>query len=68
MAVAENLEETKKLLSVLVSFGCAMGFGLVAMLGFIGGLTQINPLNIVLFQAVWCIFVEIVSKIKRLGL
>jgi hypothetical protein len=68
MSAAENLEETKKLLSVLVTFGCAMGFGLVTMLGIIGGITQISPVNIVVFQAVWSIFIEIVSKIKRLGL
>lgn len=68
MAAAENLTETKKLLSVLITFGSAMGFGLVAMLGFIGGLSQITPLNIIVFQIIWCIFVEIVSKIKRLGI
>lgn len=68
MAAAENLTETKKLLSVLITFGCAMGFGLVAMLGFVGSLSQITPLNIIAFQLIWCIFVEIVSKIKRLGI
>lgn len=68
MAGAENLEETKKLLSVLITFGSAMGFVLAAMLGFIGGLSQITPLNIIIFQAVWCIFVELVSKLKRTGL
>lgn len=68
MAAAENLEETKKILSVLITFGCAMGFGLTTMLGFIDGLSQLGPVNIAVFQIAWCIFVEIVSKIKRLGL
>ncbi|MCM1114295.1 MAG: hypothetical protein NC397_02230 [Clostridium sp.] len=68
MAAAENLGETKKLLGVLVSFGAILGFVLVAMLGFLEGISQITPVNIVIFQAVWCIFVQIVSRIKRLGL
>ncbi|MCI9146269.1 MAG: hypothetical protein HFJ97_07910 [Eubacterium sp.] len=68
MAAAENLEETRKLLSVLITFGSAMGIGLVTMLAILGGISQITPVNIVIFQAAWCIFVEIVSKIKRLGL
>lgn len=68
MSAAENLDETKKLLSVLITFGCAMGFGIAAMLGFIDGLGRLDAVSIVVFQAVWCIFVEIVSKIKRLGL
>ena len=68
MAAAENLEETRKLLSVLITFGSAMGIGLVTMLAVLGGISQITPVNIVIFQSAWCIFVEIVSKIKRLGL
>lgn len=68
MAAAENLEETRMLLSVLITFGSAMGIGLVTMLAILGGISQITPVNIVIFQAAWCIFVEIVSKIKRLGL
>lgn len=68
MAAAENLEETRRLLSVLITFGSAMGLGLVTMLSILGGLSQITPVNMVIFQAAWCIFVEIVSKIKRLGL
>lgn len=68
MAASENLEETKKLLSVLITFGSAMGIALVTMLGIIDGLSQINSVNIIFFQAVWCIFVELVSKLKRLGL
>ena len=68
MAGAENLEETKKLLSVLITFGSAMGIALTAMLGFIGGLSQLSALNIIVFQLVWCVFVELVSKLKRSGM
>lgn len=66
MGAAENIEETRKLLSVLISFGCAMGLGVVALLGFIGGISQLGALNVVVFQAVWCLFIEIVSRMKRL--
>lgn len=65
---AENIEDTRKLLSVLISFGCALGFGVATLLGATGGIEQLGAVNIVIFQALWCIFVEIVSKIKRLGL
>lgn len=68
MSGAENLEETRKMLSVLISFGCALGFGVVTLLAIVSGISQLGAVNIVIFQALWCIFVEIVSKIKRLGL
>lgn len=68
MAAAENIDETKKLLKVLISFGSFMGFALAAFLGIVDGITQLDAFNIVVFQLAWCIFVEIVSKIKRLGL
>ncbi|MCH5321128.1 MAG: hypothetical protein J1E36_05155 [Eubacterium sp.] len=68
MSGAENIEDTRKLLSVLISFGCALGFGVAMLLGIMGGIEQLGAVNIVIFQALWCIFVEIVSKIKRLGL
>lgn len=63
---AENIEETRRILSVLISFGCAIGFGVVTMLGIIKGYNQLNAVNVVLFQALWGIFVVIVSKLKRL--
>ncbi len=68
MCGAENLEETRKILSVLISFGCAIGFGVVTLLGFVGGMNELNPVSVVVFQALWCIFVELLSKLKRLGL
>lgn len=68
MSAAENLQEIRKILSVLISFGCAIGFGVVALLGAVGGYSQLGAVSVVAFQAVWCIFMEIVSKIKRLGI
>lgn len=66
MEAAESIEDTRRLLSVLISFGCAIGLGVVALLGFIGGLSQLGALNVVIFQAVWCAFIEVVSRIKML--
>lgn len=68
MSGAENLDETKRLISVLVSFGCAVGFGVVLLLGIIKGFNQLNAVNVVIFQSIWCIFMLIMSKLKRLGL
>lgn len=68
MCGAENLEETRKMLSVLISFGCALGIGVVTLLGIIAGVSELDSINIIIFQTLWCIFIEIVSKIKRLGL
>lgn len=65
MDAAENLEDTRKLLSVLISFGCAIGLGIAVLLGIVGGITQLNALNIAVFQAVWCIFIRIMTKLKR---
>ncbi|MGN0521256.1 MAG: hypothetical protein ACI4IQ_01315 [Eubacterium sp.] len=62
----ENIEETRRILSVLISFGCAIGFGVVTLLGIVKGYNQLNPVNVVAFQAMWGIFMVIVSKLKRL--
>lgn len=65
---AEKLRDTRKVLSVLISFGCAIGFGVVMLLGAVGGYSQLSALSVVAFQAAWCIFTEIAAKIKRLGI
>lgn len=66
MSAAENLQETKKLLSVLISFGCAIGFGVVMLLGAVGGASQLSAVSVSSFQIIWCIFVELIAKLKRL--
>lgn len=65
---SETLVNTESLLSVLVSFGCALGFGVVALLGLVDGMSQINALNVIIFQAIWSIFVIIISKIRISGI
>lgn len=66
MSAAENLEDMRRLLSVLISFACVIGFGVVALLSFIGGTGQLGALNVVIFQLAWCVFIEIISRLKRL--
>lgn len=68
MAACENISDTRNILSVIISFGCAVGFVLTAMLGFMEGLNQLNPCNIVIFQLMWCAFTMLVTKIKRISL
>lgn len=65
---SENLVNTESMLSVLVSFGSAIGFGIVALLGVLSGINQLNVLNVIIFQSIWSIFVLIISKIRRSGI
>ncbi len=65
MSGAEGLQEARKVLSVLISFGCALGFLLVAFLSFMHGLSQLNAINVVLFQALWCAFIQLIIRFKR---
>lgn len=65
---SESLVSLENSLSVLVSFGSSIGFGVAALLGFLNGMSQLNALNVIIFQSVWSIFVLIISKIRRSGL
>ena len=65
---SENLVNTESILSVLVSFGSAIGFGIVALLGVLSGINQLNVLNVIIFQSVWSIFILLISKIRRSGI
>lgn len=65
---SESLVALENSLSVLVSFGSSIGFGVAALLGFLNGMSQLNALNVIIFQSVWSIFVLIISKIRRSGL
>ena len=65
---SENLVNTESMLSVLVSFGSAIGFGIVALLGVLNGINQLNVFNVIIFQSVWSIFVLLISKIRRSGI
>ncbi len=67
MKSADSLMSVSRLISVLVSFGSAVGFGIAALLSLLGGFSQIGALPVVVFQALWGLFVLLISKIKRLG-
>lgn len=68
MRGAEALEDMRSVLSVLISFGCAIGLGVIALLAFIGGYNQLTTANVLLFQGVWSLFVLLITKIKRLDI
>lgn len=65
---ADNLVSAEKIISVLASFGSAIGFGVVALLSFVDGLSQLNVMNVIIFQMFWSIFVLLFSKIRRNGI
>lgn len=65
---SEVLVNIESILSVLISFGSAIGFGVVALLTFLDGLSQLSVLNVLIFQSVWSIFVLLITKIRRSGL
>lgn len=65
---SENLVNTENMLSVLVAFGSAIGFGVVALLGMLDGISQLTALNVIIFQTIWSIFVLLISKIRRNGI
>lgn len=65
---ADKLVMTEKIISALASFGSAIGFGVTALLAFANGLSQLNAVNIVLFQALWSVFVLIITKLRKNGI
>ena len=58
---------TEKTISALCTFGCAISFGVAGLLGFSGGMSQLTAVNVIIFQAVWSIFVLLVTKIRKNG-
>lgn len=68
MRASKVIVSTKRLTHFLQAFGCVFGFVVIAMLSVIGVYTQITALNIIIFQAVWSLFVLAVSKLRSIGL
>lgn len=64
---ADNLVSTEKIITVLAAFGSALGFGVAALLGIVNGISQLNAVNIIIFQAVWSAFVLIVTNLRKNG-
>ena len=61
-------EDMQTVLAVLISFGCVIGFAVVALLAVIGGYSQLTTLNILIFQGVWSLFVLLITRLKRLDI
>lgn len=62
------IQSTKGLVNFLVIFGSALGFAVVALLSILQTYSQITTLSIILFQAIWTVFVFFISKMRSLGL
>ncbi len=65
---ADKLVMTEKIISALVSFGSAIGFGVAVLLAFANGLSQLNDVNIVIFQLFWAVFVLLITKFRKNGI
>lgn len=68
MRGAENIVSSRSLIKFLVSFGSAIGFGIIALLAIIGAYAQVTAVGILAFQIIWGAFVILISKLKRIGL
>jgi hypothetical protein len=68
MCAAGVIVSTKSLISFLVSFGCAIGFAVNAMLAIIGAYNRITAVSIIVFQLIWTFFVAVVSKVRGLNI
>lgn len=64
---SENLVSLENMISVLTVFGSAIGFGVVALLGILDGMSQVNAVNVIIFQSIWSILLLLISKFKRNG-
>lgn len=65
MYASDILNNSKNILSILQIFGIAISLALVAIFAIYGGLSQITPLTIVIFQAIWSAFVLFISKLRK---
>ena len=68
MLGSDKLVVTEKIITALASFGSAIGFGVIALLSFANGLSQLNAVNIIIFQALWSLFVLIITKLRKNGI
>lgn len=65
MHYSDVLNNSKNILSILQVFGIAISLILISVFAIYGGLAQVTPLAIILFQAFWSLFVLIISKLKK---
>lgn len=68
MRASEILVSSNKIISFLITFGSALGLAVTAVLSLIGAYSQISALSVIVFQLIWCAFVRLVSKLKKIGL
>ncbi len=68
MLGADKIVVTEKIISTLVSFGCAIGFGVSVLLAFSNGLSQLSDMNILIFQLFWTVFIFLITKLRKIGI
>ena len=59
---------TRRLISFLLTFGCILGFVVVAFFSLNKAYQQISSLGIMIFQSVWTAFIYLIIKLKGFGL
>ncbi len=64
MRASDSLVNIQHLTNVLVVFGSALGFGIVALLGILNGINSVTEANLLLFQAVWAVFMLLIVKLR----
>ena len=68
MRAAEIIVSQRKLIKFLSFFGSALGFGAIALLSVLGAYSQITAVSLILFQAIWSLFVLLISKLRGISL
>ncbi|MBR4242147.1 MAG: hypothetical protein IKR97_07990 [Eubacterium sp.] len=68
MRATELIISQRKLIKFLSFFGAALGFGAVALLSLLGAYNQLSAISVILFQAIWNLFVLLISKMRGITL
>ncbi|MBR0413241.1 MAG: hypothetical protein IJI47_06730 [Eubacterium sp.] len=68
MRAAEIIRSSANLISFLTYFGSAIGFALIALLSVLEAFHSITAVNMIIFQAIWNVFVLMLTKIKGMSL
>ena len=68
MRAAEIIVSQKKLITFLSIFGCMLGFATVALISVLGAYAQLSAISIILFQAIWNLFILVISKLRGISL
>lgn len=65
MYASDVLGGIKNMLNIVQAFGAVLGLGLASVFALFGGLSQMGPLTVVLYQSIWGLLVLALSKYKK---